>query len=172
VGTKNQSGIEGVFGGGRPTETLGRFDKRSEGSILTLHLRTQTLARRFLRCVHDAGFEVRIISGTRSYAEQSKLYAQGHHGNPGPIVTEADGGQSNHNFGIAWDIGVFKGTEYKPESPNYGKVAKLALAAAELQGLEWDGNWRKLKDQPHYEIGNGLPIEEVRRRFEAGTAYI
>ena len=43
-----------------------------------------------------------------SYTEQNDLYKRGSFGNPPPKVTNARGGQSNHNFGIAWDGGVFE----------------------------------------------------------------
>lgn len=45
---------------------------------------------------------VQITSGYRSFAEQNKLYAQGRTA-PGKIVTNAKGGQSNHNYGLAID---------------------------------------------------------------------
>ena len=79
-------------------ERLGRFDARSEGNIQTLHLPVQEAARAFLRRVRNAGIDARIISGTRSYAEQDRLYRQGRFGNPGPVVTKARGGRSWHNF--------------------------------------------------------------------------
>jgi peptidoglycan L-alanyl-D-glutamate endopeptidase CwlK len=83
------------------------FDARSENNIRTLAIRAQRPAREFLDRVRRAGIGARIISGTRTYAMQNALYARGRSGNPGPIVTRARGGQSNHNFGIAWDIGIF-----------------------------------------------------------------
>src|SRR3954452_13135889 len=85
---------------------FGEFDKRSESNIITLIPKAQAEARRFLKITKEANKDVRIISGTRAYAEQDILYSQGRNGNPGPIVTKATGGQSNHNFGIAWDIGI------------------------------------------------------------------
>jgi hypothetical protein len=67
----------------------------------------------------------------RSFAEQDALYAQGRT-KPGKIVTKARGGFSNHNFGVAFDIGVFKGGSdpekaktFVPESPLY-KVIGLS----------------------------------------------
>ncbi|MFJ5622021.1 M15 family metallopeptidase [Peribacillus loiseleuriae] len=45
---------------------------------------------------------VQIPDGYRSIAEQDKLYAQGRTA-PGKVVTNAKGGQSNHNYGLAVD---------------------------------------------------------------------
>ncbi|MEO8506247.1 MAG: hypothetical protein ABI593_01300 [Betaproteobacteria bacterium] len=42
---------------------------------------------------------------------QDAPYRQGRLGNPGPRVTNARDGQSNHNFGIAWDIGIFTASD-------------------------------------------------------------
>lgn len=150
---------------------LGTFDPRTERSIQTLQLKTQEAARRFLKAVDAGGITVRIISGTRTYAEQDRLFRQGRFGNPGPKVTNARGGQSNHNFGIAWDIGIFKNGTYLPESPLYDKAAQIALTAG-INGLEWGGNWQTFKDMPHYQSATGLSISEVRQRFEKGQRYV
>ena len=99
------------------------------------------------------------------------LFRQGRFGNPGRIVTNARGGQSNHNFGIAWDIGIFAAGSYKPESPLYDKAAGVALAAG-IPNLEWGGNWQRFKDRPHYQLQTGLALADVRNRFEQGEAYI
>jgi peptidoglycan L-alanyl-D-glutamate endopeptidase CwlK len=146
----------------------GRFDARSERLIATLHPRAQTLARAFLRRVRASGIDARVISGTRTYAEQEALYRQGRWGNPGPVVTKARGGHSNHNFGIAWDIGIFANGRYLTESPLYDQAAEVGL----VPEIEWGGNWRSFPDRPHYQLATGLPIASVRTSFETGTAFV
>ena len=47
--------------------------------------------------------KVRIAQGLRTFAEQDALYAQGRT-KPGAKVTNAKGGQSIHNYGLAVDI--------------------------------------------------------------------
>lgn len=148
--------------------TYGKFHQRSERNIITLHPKAQEAARQFLKRLQDAGINARIISGTRTYAEQDALYAKGRT-LPGPKVTNAKGGQSNHNFGIAWDIGVFDSQgNYQGESPLYDKAAEVGLVA----GLEWGGNWQSFQDKPHYQLITGLSISKVRERFENGEFYI
>jgi len=99
----------------------GRFDMRSEKNITTLHPKAQVVARKFLSDVikdenlKSNGITAKIISGTRTYVEQAEIFAQGRT-KPGKIVTKASAGHSNHNFGIAWDVGLFKGPEYLGES--------------------------------------------------------
>ena len=53
---------------------LGNFDSRSEKSIGSLHPKAQQAARFFLQKVLSAGIDARIISGTRTYAEQNELF--------------------------------------------------------------------------------------------------
>ncbi|WP_422631181.1 M15 family metallopeptidase [Pseudomonas silesiensis] len=89
------------------------------------------------------GITIKIISGLRTYEEQDALYARGRPDN-GPTVTNAKGGQSNHNFGIAFDIGIFEGGKYLGNSPKYKAVGVLAMDL----GLEWGGNWKSFKDEP------------------------
>lgn len=146
-------------------DSLGEFDPRSERHITGLVLAAQAQARGFLARVRGHGFDVRILSGTRSWAEQNALFRQGRYGNPGPIVTQARGGRSRHNFGIAWDIGVFTAEAgYSLRVADYAEVARLGLDAA----LEWGGHWTRFPDPPHYELALGLDTASLRARFERG----
>jgi len=146
----------------------GELDARSEANLQLLHPKAQEAARVFLGKVRSAAIDARIISGTRTYAEQNELFRQGRFGNPGPIVTNARGGQSNHNFGIAWDIGIFQKGKYLGDSPLYKKAAEVGL----VDGLEWGGNWTSLKDWPHYQLATGLSISDVREKFEKGQPLV
>ena len=146
---------------------VGTFDRTSERHIRTLQPRAQEQARRFMAAVLAAGMPIRLISGTRTYAQQNALYSKGRFGNPPPQVTKARGGHSNHNFGLAWDVGVFQGGFYRPESPFYRKAAEVGLTPA----LEWGGQWSGFVDLPHYQLKTGNTVAVVRRRFEQGVAY-
>jgi peptidoglycan L-alanyl-D-glutamate endopeptidase CwlK len=152
---------------------LGAFDQRSEGNMRTLLPVTQRAARSFLtRAGGFTGFQVRILSGSRTYEEQDQLFKKGRSGNPGPRVTNARGGQSNHNFGIAWDVGIFKDGKYvtgdsKAEAKIYKDLATFALT----NDLEWGGNWTSIVDMPHYQLKLALSLEQVRKRFEKGQPY-
>lgn len=145
------------------------FDPRSERNIGTLRLQAQRRAREFLARVLDAGVLARIISGTRSYAEQNALFTKGRFGNPGPKVTNARGGQSNHNFGIAWDIGIFtpQGGYVQADGP-YVQAAALGMAGTHGE-IEWGGNWTSFVDLPHYQLAQPLSMAELRKRFEEGS---
>jgi peptidoglycan L-alanyl-D-glutamate endopeptidase CwlK len=146
---------------------LGTFDPRSEGCIHSLQIPAQAAARKALKVITDSGIPARIISGTRTYAEQDALYRQGRFGNPGKVITKARGGQSNHNFGIAWDIGIFVDGKYLGESALYSQ-AGAAITDAGLSDLEWGGSWVTFKDLPHYQLATGLALADLRRQFEDG----
>lgn len=142
-------------------------DARSEQNIATLLPPVQPLARALIASAASAGIIIKVISGTRTYEDQDALYEQGRT-RPGLIVTKARGGYSNHNFGIAFDIGVFEGGRYLDESPAYKTVGALGKQL----GLAWGGDWQSIADEPHFELhpmwaqdmGEGAMVAELRAR--------
>jgi peptidoglycan LD-endopeptidase CwlK len=138
-------------------------DTRSENNIRTLNPKVQPLARELIEKAVAAGVHVKVISGTRTYAEQNELYAQGRT-KPGMIVTKAKGGQSIHNFGCAWDVGIFSadGKIYFGESKDYAKVGAIGRGL----GIEWGGDWTGFKDEPHFQVTNGRNLAQLREAFE------
>lgn len=122
-------------------------DERSERNIATLLPQVQPLARALIESAAAIGIAIKVISGTRTYEEQDALYEQGRT-KPGRVVTNARGGYSNHNFGIAFDIGVFEGGRYLDESPAYKAVGAIGMKL----GLEWGGNWKTIQDEPHFQL--------------------
>ena len=96
-------------------------DQRSGKNIETLHPAVRPKAWEFMQKASEylkenhPNVQVKIISGTRSYEEQDELYQQGRR-KPGRVVTNAPGGFSNHNFGIAFDVGLFRSGHYLEES--------------------------------------------------------
>ncbi len=145
-----------------PGGTTG-VDARSESVIATLHPQVRAYARSLVLKAKAAGITIKVISGLRTYAEQEALYAKGRT-KPGPKVTNARGGYSNHNFGIAFDVGVFDGSRYIPESPRYKAVGALGL---EL-GLEWGGNWKTMRDEPHFQLRPHWASDETEKDLLAG----
>ena len=144
------------------------FDDRSERNLKTLLPGAERAARKFLAAVRAAGIDARIISGTRTYAEQQALFDQGRT-KPGPRVTNARPGQSNHNFGIAWDIGIFSdSSDYLEDSPLYRKAGAIGKA----MGLDWGGDWAKIRDEPHFEVKTGLSMAQKRERVAKGIPLL
>jgi len=126
-------------------QEFGAFDTRSEQNIATLSLRAQRVCRIFLARVLEGGMRVRVISGTRTYKEQDELFRRGRYGNPGPRVTNARGGCSSHNFGIAWDIGIFTAEGgYVTDGEEYDEAARIGLTP----DIEWEGSGKGSPDRP------------------------
>jgi len=38
---------------------------------------------------------------------------------------QSRGGQTNHNFGLAWDVGIFQSGQYMDDSPVYAQVVGI-----------------------------------------------
>lgn len=156
-----------------PPSIVENVDTRSEKIIATLLQEVQPFARALVQKAASNGIKIKVISGFRSCAQQDALYAQGRT-TPGDVVTKAKGGYSNHNFGIAFDVGVYEGAVYVGESPKYKAVGALGL---EL-GLEWGGDWKTLIDEPHFqlrpdwaqELSEKQMLAELRQRVAAGRA--
>ncbi|MES2460586.1 MAG: M15 family metallopeptidase [Armatimonadota bacterium] len=146
------------------------FDERTEKTLATLLPAVVPTFRQFLAAAVDEmrphGLTVIAISGHRSYAEQTALYAKGRTA-PGPKVTNAKAGQSNHNFALAIDIGLFRGKAYLTESPFYAKIGPIG----ERAGLDWGGRWKSV-DTPHYEYPTGLTMAQKRDRVAKGIPLV
>lgn len=122
------------------------FDERTEKNIATLAPQAAAKAREFMELVLEKGIKVKIIDGSRTFAQQQALYDQGRT-KPGKVVTNAKPGQSFHNFACAFDIGIFDDDgNYLEDSPLY----KMAGEIGQSIGLEWGGAWTSMVDEPHF----------------------
>lgn len=144
----------------RTLKNIATLDEAARAQFADFALAANRLADKY-------GCKYIMISGNRTYAEQNLLYAKGRT-SPGPRVTNARGGFSNHNFGIAGDFGVFMGKAYLDET-DPKLAARVHQACAELAegyGLSAGAFWQDFRDLPHYEIATQLNLAEKRRRFE------
>ncbi|MBD0372614.1 MAG: peptidoglycan-binding protein [Pyrinomonadaceae bacterium] len=110
------------------------------------------------------GLQVEVVQGLRTFAEQDALFAQGRT-KPGPVVTRARGGQSNHNYGLAVDLVPFNNGQPNWNAP-LGVWTTIGREAEKL-GLEWGGDWRKFVDKPHVQLP-GLSVAECLSLFRRG----
>lgn len=141
------------------------FDSRSEENLASLLPEAQGKIRQWMELAvpraTELGVEVRLICGTRTYAEQDAEYAKGRTA-PGAKVTNARGGYSWHNFGLAADFGVFKGKTYLADGPQYDELGRLAR---QIPGLEWGGDWTSFKDRPHIQLVKYGSVAAARAKF-------
>jgi len=103
----------------------------------------------------------------RTDKEQDELYAQGRT-KAGKKVTNAKGGQSFHNFGLAFDIVlIIDGKEASWNTLKDFDGDKVAdwmevVAIAKEHGWEWGGDWAKFKDAPHFQKTHGKTAAQLR----------
>lgn len=101
------------------------------------------------------GVPIRVTSEVRTWEEQDKLYAQGRT-TAGKIVTNAKGGESMHNHGLAFDVCFDSLT---PWIGDWEKVGR----AGEALGFEWGGRWQSFVDKPHFQYLAGYTEKEIRQ---------
>jgi peptidoglycan L-alanyl-D-glutamate endopeptidase CwlK len=107
----------------------------------------------------------------RTFAEQDALYAQGRT-KAGAKVTNAKGGQSYHNYGLAIDIvllvdkdknGTYESASWdiKTDFDGDGKADWMEIVTIfKRYGFEWGGDW-KFNDAPHFQKTFGKSINEL-----------
>lgn len=147
-----------------------KVDDRSEAIFASLQPEVIPYMRALVHTAARMGITIVATSGFRSYDEQNKLYAQGRNA-PGKIVTNARGGQSGHNFGIAVDFTVFNGPVPIWESPDYSLVGGLGKSL----GLSWGGDWSN-PDEPHFylkpkwaeSLSDSQMMAALRQRHDSG----
>lgn len=110
----------------------------------------------------NEGLKIKVTQGYRSKAEQDALYAQGRT-KPGKIVTNAKGGYSMHNWGIAFDFCRNDGKgAYNESGDFFTKVGKLGQSI----GLEWGGSWKSFPDKPHFQLPDwGSTTQTLRTKY-------
>lgn len=127
------------------------WDSRTDAKIKTLHPKLRGIASKFINEVEKKlGIKLRITDGYRTFAEQNKLYNQGRT-TAGKIVTNAKGGQSYHNYGLAFDCYLTENGSVTFKKAVNSEIAKIGKDL----GLEWGGDWKSLKDMPHFQLTKG-----------------
>ena len=129
-----------------------------------LHPFFRERVKELLADARSLGLDVDVFHGYRTAEEQDRLFAQGRTA-PGQKVTNARGGYSWHNFGIAADI-VFK-KEGKWSWADEHSWPLLGELGREL-GLDWGGDWKRFRDRPHFQWSTDLNLSRARALFKEG----
>lgn len=140
--------------------TLDALLDRADKKLADVHPTVREKAIELIKRAHAQGIYVLITQGFRSIAEQNELYAQGRT-KPGKIVTNAKGGYSYHNFGLAFDV-VIQNADGSLCWSVADKRWKTVGAIGKSIGLEWGGDWRKFPDYPHFQLTFGLSLADLR----------
>lgn len=108
-----------------------------------------------------------VTQGLRTFDEQNKLFAQR------PKVTNAKGGQSIHNYGLAFDFCLADGGRTiwdtvkdfdNDKVADWMEVVKVFKAA----GYVWGGDFRSIVDRPHFEKTFGHTWQQLLAIKQSG----
>ena len=114
-----------------------------------------------------------IVSTLRTFAEQDELYAQGRT-KPGKRITNAKGGQSLHNYGVAIDFALLidgKTASWEDLKDFDGDRKSDWLEIVEVfeqAGWEWGGRWKSFTDKPHLQKTFGNSWRTLLKRKQEG----
>jgi len=161
-------------------------DKISEQRVKLLHPAVSQEVKELIEKA-EAGFPatmaIRIVQGLRTIQEQNDLYAQGRT-KPGKIVTNAKGGSSFHNFGLAIDFAILTDTDgngsyndlswdIKRDNDKDGVADWLEVVRVfEAAGWSWGGKWATIKDYPHLQKTFGFTWQELLSRHQKDQEYV
>ncbi|MBU9705935.1 M15 family metallopeptidase [Paenibacillus sp. AK121] len=148
--------------------TLDQVRAKSTNRIAGLSDIQRKAAELLIDFAYACGVPIVITQGLRTIDEQNGLYAQGR-SKPGQIVTNARGGYSYHNFGVAIDFALLlpDGKNVSWDMRRDGDGDGIAdwnevVAEAKRIGWNWGGDWRSFKDYPHFEMTFGLSTADYR----------
>lgn len=121
----------------------------------------------------DHQLEVRVVQGLRTVEEQDALFAQGRTA-PGHIVTNAPGGHSWHNFGLAVDLAPddlskpgFQ-IDWNASHPQWALMEDVGRSVGFTAGADF----KRLVDAPHFQLQGrfplGAPDDKVRALYASG----
>jgi len=124
------------------------------------------------------GVRLRFAYVYRTIEEQNALFKQR------PKVTNAKGGQSIHNYGLAFDIvllydldnnGTFETASWNllKDHDKDGQADWLEVANYfKSKGWNWGGDWTGFKDSPHFEVKGHTWRELIKKeRFLNNGLY-
>lgn len=102
------------------------------------------LVRVVMLAAKNTDLDFIVTEGMRTMEKQKLLFAKG----------ASKTLNSRHLTGHAVDLAAMVGDEVRWDWPLYHRLAKTMKAAAvELNvPLEWGGDWRSIKDGPHFQL--------------------
>lgn len=109
----------------------------------------------------EAGYDATFESGFRTISEQNALYAEGRT-TAGAVVTNAEGYQSYHNYGLAFDIALSRHDGVAIAQADWATVGALG----ESLGLVWGGTFG---DNSHFEYHPSFTWEDLRPILDLAT---
>jgi peptidoglycan L-alanyl-D-glutamate endopeptidase CwlK len=139
-------------------------------SLADLHPKCAAMCQAHQAACAAEGIDLLVTQTLRTAAEQDALYAQGRTA-PGKIVTNAQGGDSWHQWGLAYDVVPLRAG--KPVWGTRGEDGALWARVGllgEQCGLEWAGRWTgSLRETAHFQWRGGLSIADLKAGKKPGA---
>lgn len=142
-------------------------------SLEDLNIDMQEKAEAFIRACNEKNVPILVTSTFRDRESQDTLYASGRIA-PGKIVTNARGGESYHQYRLAFDCYPLIGG--KPLWEVFDSAGKLLpewevmKEAAGSVGLDWSGAWLYFKEYAHFQEADCLSIKQLQEKYPAGVS--
>jgi peptidoglycan L-alanyl-D-glutamate endopeptidase CwlK len=144
-----------------------QINKKQSPAITELNPVVTKQMNELIRQSAEKGLVVVVTDGFRSLGDQDKLYAKGRTAS-GSIVTNAKGGQSYHNFGLAIDFAlktpsgkIIWDRQYDGNKNGKSDWTEVVDIAKRL-GFQWGGDWEQFQDYPHLQMDFGLSLAQLR----------
>lgn len=136
-----------------------------------------TILIEFEHALTNAGLHFHLYDALRTWEMQDELYSKGRT-SLGAIVTNAKGGDSWHNYGLAADY-ILDGNVTKPgiqwswntraDMNADGRNDWMQMGSIALNhGMEWGGNWKHFPDLPHVQKRYGLLLADAKELYRMG----
>ncbi|WP_182004780.1 peptidoglycan-binding protein [Priestia aryabhattai] len=132
---------------------------RSELKLKGVHGTIRDMSLELIKKAYNQKIYVVITQGFRSIAEQNALYAQGRT-TGGSVVTNARGGYSFHNYGLAVDFVLLNESKQPVWNVNDKWMSVVRMATG--MGFSSGAYWSSFKDYPHLELTFGLSLAQLR----------
>ena len=141
-------------------------------NVSQLHPELQKKVVKLQKECLKAGIKIKIGECFRTVAEQNALYAKGRT-EPGNIVTNAKGSSysSMHQWGVAFDffLDMDVDKDGKTSDDAFNNATKLfnkVGAIGKKLGLEWGGDWKSIKDLPHFQLPDwGSTTSKLKKMY-------
>ena len=110
----------------------------------------------------------------RTFAESDALYNKGRDKNGkvidrSKIVTNAPGGSSYHNYGLALDFHLqIAGKDIWPDDPKNNKDWMTVVNIFKKYGFTWGGEFKSIPDAPHLEKTFGYSWKDLLSLHKQG----
>ena len=122
----------------KPPRQLHPADPEGHLSHANMNPDFVALVNGMIEQLRGEGHDVRVIDGFRSFDQQQRRFDQGRRV-PGNILTDAEGGYSWHNYGLAVDI-VLNDDDGRPAWPEESSIFWQRLGDVALaHGVIWGG---------------------------------